>query len=73
MSVFQRTSHNDTVFHSPYGEQIITYADCTGSGMMDYDIDRYIERKVLPYYANTHSDSFCSDVMSSLIEKPENS
>ena len=69
MSVFQRTSHNDTVFHSPYGEQIITYADCTGSGMMDYDIDRYIERKVLPYYANTHSDSFCSDVMSSLIEK----
>ena len=65
--MFKKT--NDAFFHSSYGERMITYADCTGSGAVDHDLDSFIESKVLPYYANTHSDSFCSDVMSSLIEK----
>jgi len=48
-------------------EPAIIYADCTGSGEVDRDLDAFVSEKILPYYANVHSDSFCSNVVSSLI------
>ena len=48
-------------------EPAIIYADCTGSGEVDRDLDAFVSDKILPYYANVHSDSFCSNVVSSLI------
>ena len=46
----------------------IIYADCTGSGTVDYKLDKVITKLVLPYYANVHSDAFCSDVMMNMIQ-----
>ena len=52
----------------PFDSENIIYADCTGSGEVDRDLDTFISEKILPYYANVHSDSFCSNVVSSLIK-----
>ena len=54
---------------TPYESQTLIYADCTGSGEVDTELDSIISRKVLPYYANIHSDSFCSHIMTSMITK----
>ena len=59
----------DTCIDTPYESQTLIYADCTGSGEVDTELDTLISRKVLPYYANIHSDSFCSHVMTSMITK----
>ena len=55
--------------NTPYNSEMIIYADCTGSGEVDHDLDSFISDKILPYYVNVHSDSFCSNVVSSLIKK----
>lgn len=43
------------------------YTDCTGSGTPDYSIERSIVKNILPYYANTHSDSYGSQLMNKRI------
>ena len=57
---------------TPYGKKQIVYADCTGSGNNDPLIDMFITKHIMPLYANVHSDSFCSDIMSALIEMSRN-
>ena len=47
----------------------IVYADCTGSGEPDPEIERSLALHVLPYYANTHSDAFNANMMTALIER----
>ena len=59
----------ETCIETPYETQTLIYADCTGSGEVDTELDSIISRKVLPYYANIHSDSFCSNIMTSIITK----
>ncbi len=42
---------------TPYGEKPLIYADYTASGRAMKPIEDYIQQEVLPFYANTHSES----------------
>lgn len=51
------------------GQLPITYCDYAASGRASETIERYVDQQVLPYYANTHSDSsFCGRYTSQLRE-----
>ena len=45
------------VIQGPYGETRYVFADWTASGRSLRCIENYIERSVLPHYANTHSQA----------------
>ena len=46
--------------NTPFGRKPLIYADYTASGRSLKSIEDYIQQNVLPYYANTHSESsFC--------------
>lgn len=58
-----------TLFNSPYGKRIITYADYTASGKTLAFIEKYII-KIQEVYANTHTeDSFTGKTMTALVNK----
>lgn len=42
--------------------------DCTGTGTYDEEVDEFMKKNVLPYYCNVHSDSFCANYMTKLME-----
>jgi len=42
---------------TPFGTKPLTYADYTASGRSLKSIEAYIQSQVLPWYANTHSES----------------
>ena len=45
---------------TPFGRKPLVYADYTASGRSLQSIENFIQKNVLPFYANTHSDSsFC--------------
>jgi selenocysteine lyase/cysteine desulfurase len=48
---------DDRVLVGPYGARRITYADYTASGRSLGFIEDFIRAKVLPLYANTHTES----------------
>ena len=48
---------DDEVFVGPYGARRVTYADYTASGRSLSFLERFIQREVLPFYANTHTES----------------
>lgn len=55
------------------GELPITYCDYAASGRASEIIEEYVHEQVLPYYANTHSDSsFCGRYTSRLRESARN-
>ena len=58
-------------FESPLTNEkrVVVYADCTGSGEKDTQIEQLLLTHVLPYYANTHSDGFCANTMTVMIER----
>ena len=57
-----------TNIDTPFGEKELIYADCTGSGASDPELDRFVSTRIMPYYANIHSDSFCSDLMTAFVK-----
>lgn len=48
-------SSEDTLIQTVYGEKPLVYADYTASGKSLRFIEEYIQKQVLPLYANTHS------------------
>ena len=46
-----------TLLETPFGTRPLVYADYTASGRSFAPIESFIREQVLPYYANTHSES----------------
>ena len=44
-------------FESPFGRKRIIYADWTATGRAYWPIERYIQHELLPYLANTHTQT----------------
>jgi selenocysteine lyase/cysteine desulfurase len=42
---------------TPFGEKPLVYADYTASGRALTFIEDYIRQQVLPFYANTHTET----------------
>ena len=51
-----------TAVPGPTGKHRLVYADYVASGRADEIVEKVISRHILPYYANTHSESsFCGE------------
>jgi selenocysteine lyase/cysteine desulfurase len=59
----------DVLIDGPYGRVPLVYADYVASGRALAQVEDFIRDRVLPYYANTHTQaSFCGAYMSKLRE-----
>lgn len=47
----------DAMLDGPFGPRRITYADYTASGRCLASVERFVRERVLPFYANTHTES----------------
>ncbi len=51
-------------FETPFGAQRLLYADYVASGRALTQVEDFVTRAVLPYYANSHTEaSFCGEAM----------
>lgn len=58
---------NDAVVEGPFGTKPLVYADYVASGRALMQIERFILERVLPYYANSHTEaSYCGGMMTRL-------
>src|SRR5213596_3103524 len=48
--------HNQ-VFESPFGKKEILYADWTASGRAYEPIEAFIQKEMMPFVANTHTET----------------
>jgi selenocysteine lyase/cysteine desulfurase len=51
------TIGRNEVFNSPFGRKKIVYADWTATGRAYRPIEEYIQRNIMPFWANTHTDT----------------
>lgn len=47
----------NSIVETPFGRKPLVYADYTASGRSLGFIERFIQERVLPYYANTHTET----------------
>lgn len=56
------TTSSNLFLNGPKGPQPLIYADHVASGRADEIVESVISRRILPFYANTHSeDSYCGE------------
>src|ERR1043166_5300519 len=57
-SVFrQKIIGQHQFFESPFGKKEIVYADWTASGRAYQPIEEYIQKEIMPFLANTHTEA----------------
>jgi selenocysteine lyase/cysteine desulfurase len=57
----------DATVEGPYGPKPLIYADYVASGRALMQVERFVLDKVLPYYANSHTEaSYCGGFMTRL-------
>ena len=57
-------------YKTPFGQQTLIYADYTASGRALQQVEDFVSKHVLPYYANSHTTaSFCGAYITDLREK----
>lgn len=54
---------------SPFGNMHLIYADSTASGFPYKKIQEFMQRRVFPFYSNTHSNSINGKYMTELIDE----
>ncbi|WP_274631051.1 aminotransferase class V-fold PLP-dependent enzyme [Arvimicrobium flavum] len=58
---------DDAVIEGPFGRRRLVYADYVASGRALRQIETFILERVLPYYANSHTEaSYCGGMMTRL-------
>lgn len=61
------------IINTPLKNNIkILFADNTASGRPSPIVENYMNTKILPYYSNTHSNSYCGILMKNYIAKTRN-
>lgn len=55
--IFESQYSYSSVISGPFGPRLLTYADYIASGQPLTFIEDFIQSKILPYYANTHTES----------------
>ena len=56
---------NQQIFESPFGEKKIIYADWTASGRAYQPIEEYLQKQVMPFLANTHTETTITGMLMS--------
>ncbi len=56
-SIRKNVIGDDLNIHTPFGDKPLVYADYTASGRSLHCIESFIQQNVLPWYANTHTES----------------
>jgi selenocysteine lyase/cysteine desulfurase len=64
---FASNSYGMPLVQTPWGQTPIIYADHTASGIPYRKIDDYIRCRVLPWYANVHSNGYSGRKMAHLL------
>ncbi len=62
-------TYGSPLFSTPYGSRYMINADATASGSFYKPIEDFINMNVVPYYNNTHSNSFSGQMMNLFITK----
>ena len=57
------------LFNTPFGDKPMVYADYTASGRSLSFIEEAINQQVLPYYANTHTETSFSGKQSTVFRE----
>ena len=57
---------------TPFKKTTLKFADDTASGRPCVLIDKIIEKNIIPYYSNTHSNASCGEFMVEMIGKTRN-
>jgi selenocysteine lyase/cysteine desulfurase len=58
---------NDAEIEGPFGNKPLVYADYVASGRALMQVEEFILREVLPFYANSHTEaSYCGGVVTRL-------
>ena len=58
-----------TPIQTPFGHKPLIYADYTASGRSLHMIEDFIQQRVLPYYANTHTETSFTGAQSSRLRE----
>jgi selenocysteine lyase/cysteine desulfurase len=65
-----KLTYPSPMIKTPFFSQVkILFADDTATGRPAPYVDKMIEKNILPYCSNTHSNAFCGTLMSEYIDK----